>query len=638
MKRVVIGTAGHIDHGKTLLTKALTGIDTDRLAEEKARGITIELGFAPMRLSDGTEISLVDVPGHEKFVRTMMAGVSGIDGVLLVVAADDGVMPQTREHFDILKLLDVRRGVVVLTKADIADADQIDAVRSQIAELVRGSFLESAPVCPVSALNGTGIDELKREIERMVLSIGERDCARPFRLPIDRVFSVSGFGSVATGTLTEGTMRVGAAVEIYPEQARASIRSLQTHGKAEETALAGMRTAVSFSALNADHLDRGQNAAEPDSLLTTDLLTARIAILDDCPYRIRNSSQLHLFHGTQECVCKLRLLDGDQLRAGESGYAQLKLAKPISVRWDDRFLLRFFSPVITVGGGMILSCGGTRLRRNNDAVLERLNRLADADHRLAQRIEDAGLSPVLRERLRRYGNLSPEEYARAESDVLRAGRAVEIVSGALIGRDSLARGLTECESLLSRFHREYPLQAGMGVAELRSRMFADGSVPADAILNLWIRDGKLKSEGGKIALHDFVPVFTQEHKIMQRRILHHYREAWFIAPDIRKVQEKFARFGALYDQVIVNMRMEGMLVPLSRCFWVHREAYLDAVRIMNELARDHGSFTLADFRTAAGISRKYSQLFVEYFDRIGLTRRVGDEHLLLHAERNGADA
>ena len=635
MKRIVLGTAGHIDHGKTQLTKVLTGVDTDRLAEEKARGITIELGFAPFRLKDGTEISLVDVPGHEKFVKTMMSGVSGVDGILLVIAADDGIMPQTREHFDILRLLKLQRGIVVLTKTDLVDESRLEEVQAQVRLMVQGSFLENAPVCPVSAYTGEGIAELKEEIETLVANAQERNCDRPFRLPIGRVFQVDGFGSIATGTLTEGSIRLGQSVQIYPSDAKGVVRSLQTHGSSENEASAGMRTAMSFSSLEKNVLERGCTAAEPASMIVTDCLTAKIEILPDCPYRILNSSQLHLFHGTQEQVCKLRLLDCDALSAGQEGFAQLRLAQPIPVRLNDRFLLRFFSPVLTVGGGTVLSCTDGRLRRNQTTVLERLERLSDEDLSvcLSQRIRDCGLIPVSREILRKTGNLSPEEYERAEAELKKSGEVIEVLPDMLLGQMPLLAKLTEIHTVLSQFHETYPLQRGMPLAQWRSRLFPDQNVPADTLLSFWISGGKLNTESGYVFLPGFTPVFTQEHKIMQRRLLHYYREAWFFAPDLQDVKQKFQRFGTLFEQTLTNMQINGMLIPLTPRYWVHFEAYKAALQIFSELSDGGKPVTLAEFRTGANISRKYSQMFLEYWDRRGITRRIGDAHILIHTER-----
>ena len=629
MKRIVLGTAGHIDHGKTLLTKALTGVNTDRLAEEQARGITIELGFAPLRLSDGTQISLVDVPGHEKFVRTMMTGVSGVDGILLVVAADDGVMPQTREHLDILCLLGVRRGILVLTKTDLVDETRLAAVNAELHALVEGTFLENAPVCPVSALTGFGIDHLKEEIELLVQNAPERSCERPFRLASDRAFSAEGFGTVVTGTVTEGAVRVGSSVELYPAGVRGTVRTLQTHGEARGEALAGMRAAMSFSGLSRQDAERGCTVCEPGSVRMTDLLTVRLQILSDCPYPIRNASQLHLFHGAGEQVCKLRLLDADALRAGQSGFAQLKLTRPIPVRYEDRFILRFYSPVLTVGGGEILACGGNRLRRNHPQTLERLSRLSapELSVRLLQRVTDCALTGAERGTLQKSSNLSPKEYASCETALLESGMLLELLPGHLLARQPVEEKRAEAVRLLADFHESYPLQPGMRLAEWRSRLFSDE--PTDALLALWTQEGRLRTENGYVALPDFSPVFTREHKIMQRKLLHYYREAWFFAPDLTQVREKFRRFGTLFEQVLTNLRVGGQLIALTPRYWVHFEAYREALGIFSELAAGAKPVTLAQLRTAAGISRKYSQMFLEYWDRHGITRRVGDAHILL---------
>ena len=463
MKRAVLGTAGHIDHGKTLLTKALTGVDTDRLAEEKARGITIELGFAPLKLKDGTLVSIVDVPGHERFVRTMMAGAAGIDCVLLTVAADDGVMPQTREHLDIIRLLQVQTGLPVITKCDLADEARLNEVEEQIGELVRGTCLEGRPACRVSALTGEGIEELKERIFSMVEGIRERSGERPARMEVDRVFPVEGFGTVATGTLTEGTLVPGREIELYPERIPGIVRSLQQHGRNEEKAEAGTRTAVSFSRLAKGYPLRGQTLAEPGSLAVTDVLTVQISVTDSCPWTIWNSSKMHFFHGTEETVCRLRLLDADRLRAGETGYAQLQMPRPVAVRLGDRFLLRFFSPVLTVAGGTVLAFSDRRLRRNRPEVTERLTRLASPEltERLDQLITDAGLEGTDAEGLRLLTGCAPEEFRRAEQALTDAGLLVKLPDGCLISADVEKRALEAGLAVLDRYHEDYPLMRGM---------------------------------------------------------------------------------------------------------------------------------------------------------------------------------
>jgi selenocysteine-specific elongation factor len=632
MKHIVLGTAGHIDHGKTRLTMALTGVDTDKLKEEKNRGITIELGFAPMTLSDGNKISIVDVPGHERFVKTMMAGASGIDAVLLVIAADDGLMPQTREHLDIIRLLRVQKGILVLTKCDLVDKERIAEVKGQVKELVAGSCLENAPICEVSAVSGAGIDQLKVEIETLVSQLKERNGKKPVRLSADRAFPVSGFGTVVTGTLTEGDLHVGDSVEIYPQKELCQVRSLQNHNKNEEMAFAGSRTAMSFSGLKKDVLAKGSTIAEPDSMIMTDLLTVFLQITPDSKYQIKNSSQLHFFHGTDEVVAKLRLLDSDKLLPGQSGYAQLKLSKEIAVRLDDRFILRFFSPVITIGGGQILSCNGKRLRRHYRPVLEKLEKLNSTDlaEKLEVRIEEAGILPISRHLLRIRANQSEEEYAPAEEKLLQSGKILEITEGKLISTAVIADRFEKVTELLQRFHDTYQLQPGMKLAEWRKRFFPEENAPCDELLQLWCKDGSLKYEKGYVSLPDFQPEFTQQHKIMQRKLLHYYKDAWLCSPDQKLVDKKFEKRGPIYKQIHINMRMNGLLIGLSPRYYVHHEAYEDALRIFRKLcARQGGKASLAEFRTEANISRKYSQLFLEYWDKHGISRRIGDEHILI---------
>ena len=634
MKRAVLGTAGHIDHGKTLLTKALTGVDTDRLAEEKARGITIELGFAPLKLKDGTVVSIVDVPGHERFVRTMMAGAAGIDCVLLTVAADDGVMPQTREHLDIIRLLQVQTGLPVITKCDLADEARLNEVEEQIRELVRGTCLEGRPICRVSAMTGEGIEELKERIFSMVEGIRERSGERPARMEVDRVFPVEGFGTVATGTLTEGTLVPGREIELYPERIPGIVRSLQQHGRNEEKAEAGTRTAVSFSRLAKGYPLRGQTLAEPGSLAVTDVLTVQISVTDSCPWTIRNSSQMHFFHGTEETVCRLRLLDADRLRAGETGYAQLQMPRPVAVRLGDRFLLRFFSPVLTVAGGTVLAFSDRRLRRNRPEVTERLTRLASPEltERLDQLITDAGLEGTAAEGLRLLTGCAPEEFRRAEQALTDAGLLVKLPDGCLISADVEKRALEAGLAVLDRYHEDYPLMRGMPQNRWRQEAAPGmGTVP-EALARLWAERGLIRWEQGLAARTGFEPVFTQEHKIMRRKILHYYREAWMKAPDRKETDEKFAVRGPLYPQMMRHLLADGSLVSLSPRYAVHREAYEEALELFRRLCRERGGVTLGEFRTAAGISRKYSQLFLEYWDRTGLSRRTGDAHVLTERE------
>lgn len=631
MKHIILGTAGHIDHGKTLLTKVLTGVDCDRLEEEKKRGITIELGFAPLKLSKDLQVSIVDVPGHERFIKNMMAGASGIDGVLLTIACDDGVMPQTREHLNIIRLLHVTQGIIVLTKSDLADEARIEEVKKQVRALVRGTELESAPVVPVSAMTKAGIPELKAEIRTLVDSLQEKSASKPGRLPVDRAFPVSGFGTVVTGTLTEGVFDVNQDIQVYPNGERGQIRSLQHHNKNVDQVTAGGRTAMSFKGFDKVELGRGDTIAEPDSMLTSKLLDVRIQITNDAPYKIKNSSQMHLFHGTKEIVCKLRLLEADYLIAGQSGYAQLFLTEPISFRIGDPFILRFFSPILTVGGGVILAQNEMRQRRRQEYVHDRFVRLESTDKTLAleQLIMDAGLDPVNTEVLRKTMNTPVdafESYIRPlyESESIRT-----LNKGGVVSKKALDAKYELIEKWLRIYQQKYPLQPGMDIAQLRGRVEKGEKVSADSILEIFINDGLLKMEKGHVATADFVPVFTQEHKIMQRKLLHYYKDAWLISPNQKVVDEKFMNRGIVYKQVLPSMKLTGKLIPITKKHALHHEAYRAALEILVDLCEKDGQAAIATYRDAAGISRKYSQMYLEYWDKIGVTRRRGDFHVLV---------
>ncbi|MCF0132853.1 MAG: selenocysteine-specific translation elongation factor, partial [Blautia sp.] len=622
-----------IDHGKTLLTKALTGVDTDRLAEEKARGITIELGFARMNLDPETSVSIVDVPGHEKFVKTMMAGASGIDAALLLIAADDGIMPQTREHLDILRLLRVSRGILVITKCDLVEECRISEVRSQIQELVRGSFLENARIVCVSAHTGAGIPELKEAMRALLPEIRRRSTDLPFRLPVDRVFQIEGFGTIAAGTLTEGQVSAGDPVSLFPADLSGSLRAIQNHGEEIPTAQAGMRTAVRLSSNLREHVSRGCFLAEPDSMLTSCCLDVFLEITENCPYTIRNSSNLHFFHGTKEITCKLRLLAADALTAGQSGYAQLLTDSPVSSRNGDRFLLRFFSPVLTVGGGVILNGSSRRGKRNHAPFLRRLELFNSDDWRegLLQRFEDAGLSPLDGTTLRKICNLGKEPFIRAVEEWTAQEILVELLPGAFCTRNALLRKNEQVQELLCEYHKKYPLQPGMPAAELKQRLFTKDSAAA---LSRMIAEGSVISEGQYLHLPGFAPVFTQEHKIMQRKLLHYYKDAGFLAPDRTETDRKFAHRQPYYSQVLANMLLNRQLLPLSPVHIVHPECEAAAREIFFRLFETRETVTLADFRDAAQISRKYAQLFLEYWDHQGYCRRIGNSRILISSFRS----
>mgnify|MGYP000137387472 CR=1 FL=1 len=485
MKHGIIGTAGHVDHGKTVLTKALTGMDTDRLAEEKCRGITIDLGFAHLDWPDGTQAGIVDVPGHEKFIKNMLAGAGGIDLALLVVAADEGVMPQTVEHLDILSLLGIRDGIVVLTKADLADADWLEMIRKQVQELVRGTFLEGAPILPVSAVTGSGIPELNEQLHSLVLHTKEKSTLAPFRLPIDRVFSVDGFGTVVTGTLTEGVIRVGDPVELTPSGLTSRVRNIQVHGQNTETAYAGQRAALNLPSLKKEELHRGDAAVKPGSVRPSRMLDVRLRCLPDAHRTILSGSQVHLYHGASVRLAKAVLLDRDELPPGAQCFAQLRLTEPLAARQGDRFVIRFYSPLETIGGGVVLDPCPPRRKRYDPAVLESLlvREQGSDRQRLLQAVAGFGVRLPNAGELAGVSGLDVAAVPPIIAELVSCGQLAEPLPGRYVTAAALDDLWPRCREILDAYHRKFPLHAGIPAAELRQKLFRKAEPAEEPVQN-----------------------------------------------------------------------------------------------------------------------------------------------------------
>ena len=522
MKHVIIGTAGHVDHGKTVLVKALTGTDTDRLAEEKRRGITIEPGFARLDWPDGTQAGIVDVPGHEKFIKNMLAGAGGIDLAMLVIAADEGVMPQTVEHLDILSLLGVQGGLVVLTKAELVDDDWLELVRGQALELTEGTFLEGAPILSVSAVTGQGIPELRDALYRLVQEAREKSALAPFRLPIDRVFSVDGFGTVVTGTLTEGAVRVGDAVELVPSGLQSRVRTLQVHGESVDAAYAGQRAALNLTNLQKAEIHRGDAAVRPGSVRPSRMLDVRLRCLESAKRTVLNGSQVHLYHGTSVHLAKAVLLDRDELRPGESCLAQLRLTEPMAVKQGDRFVIRFYSPVETIGGGKVLDPRPLRHKRHDPVVLDSLilREQGSGSQRLLQAAEEFGVSLPDSSQLAERSGLDTGTAVSLLADLLNQGKLAEPLPGRYAAASALDTLWDHCRELLSAYHQKHPLHAGMPAAELRQKLFRQ-ITPAegDALLEVFRAEGRMKRAENRWALAEFSIRLTKRQTALRNTLL-----------------------------------------------------------------------------------------------------------------------
>ena len=632
MKHVIIGTAGHVDHGKTLLIKALTGIDTDRLIEEKKRGITIELGFAHLDWPDGTQAGIVDVPGHEKFIKNMLSGAGGIDLAMLVIAADDGVMPQTVEHLDILTLLGIQDGLIVITKADTVDPEWLEMMRDEITEKVKGSFLEGKPIVAVSAYTGQGIGELKEMLRLLVHRAEEKSLRIPFRLPVDRVFSVDGFGTVVTGTLIEGSMNEGDLAELVPSGAQTRIRNLQVHGKDVETAYAGQRVAINLAGLKKTDIRRGDAVAKPGTVRTSRMLDVRLQNLPDSNRIIQNDSQVHLFHGAAVLLAKVVLFGRDELKPGESCYAQLRLTEPIASKNGDRFVIRFFSPLETIGGGVILDDQPRRHKRSDPKIQEilRIKESGSRDDLTVQLLAEFGTrlptaSQLVAKLQREEADIQDELY-----DLCSRGLAMEPLPGRYVAASVIDKVWADCREILNLYHKQNPLHAGIQSAELRQKLCKGMERGcADSLIAILHQEGKIRKLGDRYALSDFTVTLTKRQRNIREKLLQVYTSSGIETPITDHVMEGFpSNERTEARQVLESLITSGELILLTPQICLYRDVYNKILQAAQTHFETEDSLTLAQLRDLLQTSRKYSQAIIEYFDKIHITKKDGDIHYL----------
>lgn len=616
MRHIVAGTAGHVDHGKTALIRALTGIDTDRLEEEKRRGISIDLGFAYMDLAPDLRVSFIDVPGHERFVKNMLAGVAGIDLVLLVVAADESVKPQTREHFDICRLLGIRHGIVVLTKCDLVPPDVLDLVKLEVEEFTRGSFLEGAPVAAVSSVTGEGIDRLRELLAAAAARLPVRDSTRPFRLPIDRAFIMKGFGAVVTGTLVSGKVRVEEEVEIHGLGRRARVRGIEVHGHRVEEALAGQRTALNLAGVEARELRRGMVLTHPGLFQTTREADARFSLLPSAK-PLKHRAPVHFHAGAAEVVAEVRLLDGRTvMEPGAEGYVRLKLAEPLLLLPGDRFIARMFSPVVTIGGGTILDIAPPRVKQ----PAERLKRLdgAAASEVLATLVRESRHGCSLAELIRRTG-LTAGEIRDAGLTCLPGAEAW------FVDAEWLAALRSRILEELKNFHAANPLQTGMPKEELRNRLLP--GAPAfllDSVLANW---ESVAADGDRVRLSSHKVAYRGDEEEALQRIENAFEAAGFNAPGVGGVLAGCGVEASRARQLLQILLRSRRLIRVSEDLVIHVSA---ATRLKEMLAPRRGQrFTVAEFKEWTGVSRKFAIPLLEFLDRERVTRREGDQRVIL---------
>jgi len=632
MKSVIVGTAGHIDHGKTALVRALTGIDTDRLEEEKRRGITIELGFAHLELpgpQGPVRLGFVDVPGHERFVRNMLAGVGGIDLLLFVISAEEGIKPQTREHFDICRLLQVRRGITVLTKCDLVDAETLEVVRMEVEEFVRGSFLDPShsPILAASALTGAGLDELKRELASMASEAQTKDVHAPFRLPIDRVFTMKGFGTVVTGTTIAGEVRKEQEVELLPAMRRVRVRGVQVHGETSERAAAGQRTALNLAGVPQEELERGMMLAQSALLLPTTQLDVKLTLLQSArPLKDRAQVHLHLF--TTETIAEVVLYEGKELRPGREAWAQLRTESPIAAAPGDRFILRQFSPVTTIGGGVVVDVAPMK-RMKPDARVAILEKLATGDDHgrlrlVVERRQERGLQIAQAAHETAWSN---QRLQAAMQELAKSG-AITRFSDRLIATTALEGVKRELLTLVEAFHKANPLVAGISKQELLERSGLEEEIFAGALAAM-IEAKKLAVTAEKVHLPGRGVVMKDEEAKSQQEIESAFASAGLKVPALKEVLAGLKIDRVRAQKIVTLLLRDKVLVKVSEDLVFHSQALAALKQQIAGLKASSPKIDVSRFKDVTGVSRKYAIPLLEYLDRERVTRRDGDSRTIL---------
>jgi len=632
LKHVIAGTAGHIDHGKSALVEALTGTNPDRLEEEKRRGITIDLGFAFLDLGE-VRLGFVDVPGHEKFVRNMLAGVGGIDVVLFAIAADESIKPQTREHFDICRLLGIPRGIIAITKSDLVNTDALGLVRLEIEEFVRGSFLEAAPIVAVSARTGAGLEALKQELLRVARAVPAKDETRRFRLPIDRAFAMKGFGTVVTGTLVSGSVNVEDEAELYPAGKIVRIRGLRSGGNKIARAVAGQRTAANLAGVEREEIERGMALAPPGIFAATARVDARVTLLSSAR-PLKNRARVHFHQGTAEAIAEVILLDGDaEMAPGESGFVQLRLDARILVLPGDRFILRQFSPVVTIGGGVVLDARPSRQRRNDPGVklfLETLERGA-RDEILGALAEASSRVLTLRSIESRTGWMETE-IREAATKLAASGRArilaeqpLTIVSMRLAEECAAA-----VRKVIEDFHKANPLLPGIPKQELRGRAGNPGGEMFQAVLDDLVKARAVIVSGDVVQRAGREIVLSAEEVRAKELIEREFEGAGLAVPSFATVLEKLPVERQRAQKILQILLREKTLIKIAEDLVFHRTAIARLREMLGKYRKERGQrLPIGAFKELTGVTRKYAIPLLEYLDREHVTRRAGDERVIL---------
>jgi selenocysteine-specific elongation factor len=638
MKHVILGTAGHIDHGKTSLVKALTGVDTDRLKEEKERGITIELGFTFLDLPNGIRLGIIDVPGHEKFVKHMVAGVWGIDLVALVIAADEGVMPQTREHLDICRLLKVKKGLIVLTKIDLVDRELLELVKEEVSEIVQDTFLRGAPILAVSSMTGEGIPQLLSTLDLLSQEIEARSSNGLFRLPIDRVFVMKGFGTVVTGTMISGSLSLGETVQILPSGIEGKVRTLQVYSQSVEKTVAGERAAVNLQGIETSAIERGDVLIRPNTLRPTQLIDAYLEYLLDAPRPLKHRTKQRFHIGTTLTNASIFLLDREELAPGEGGFVQLRLERPVVALPQDRFVIRGSSAIQTIGGGVILDSHPDKHRRFSSSVIADLSLLKDgtSEQALRQHIHHSGMGGITLEALLNRVEMPPSEIQSIIRKMTGEGDLLLIDPEKLkVIETGQYQGLKEIVlAQLGAFHQRFSMKSGLSKEELRTKLPPEVDVKLFQILiNELIRSKKVILEKDKLRLPGH-QISSVDEKGLVKRVEAAVLKGGLQPPSPKELSEEWSEREEEVRAIFEHLVHEGVLVKIKSEIYFHRVPFENLKEELVAYLKSHQEITTPQFKEMTKASRKYAIPLIEYFDQIKMTLRLGEKRVLRGASRS----
>lgn len=630
-KNYIIGTAGHIDHGKTTLIKALSGTDTDRLSEEKKRGISIDLGFTDLHLNDKYTLGIVDVPGHEKFIKNMLAGAGGVDIALLVIAADEGVMPQTREHLDILSLLNVKKGIIVLTKTDLVESEWVELMKEEIKDKLSDTFFSDSPIISVSAVKDKGLDKLRNELINIIDNLEEKEITGNIYYPIDRVFTIKGHGTIVTGTLVSGKIDVDDNLMIYPSHKEVRVRSLEVHNKDAATAYPGQRVGINLAGVDKEELNRGDVLATPESLMNTNYLDGRLKVLKNAPLIVEHGDRIRFHIGAKEVIGRVYLLDKEELLPGESGLVQYRLEEEVVARYNENYVIRRYSPMTTIGGGNILDTHPHQRKRFKEEVIEELKnkeRLEDKD-RIEYITKLNKIEAVKYDYLIKKTSIRKDKIIDYLKQLKEENKVKDFAKGTektWIHIENYNAVKNEIVDTLNKFHKNNRLKTGLSKEELRTKLSIQfDNKEYNQLLNDLENAEKIEIIGSNIKVYNHQVVLNEKERKIKEDIINKFEENKFMPPNIEDIFEKNSKEEEVFNYLIE----EGIILPVKEDIFFLTSAVDEAKKILIKYLKENETITLAQFRDLLDSSRKYTLALLEYFDSNKITKRVGEERTLI---------